>query len=379
MDYIMSLNREKSIPMKNLSHMMQFMILKKLFKMYSKIDFFLFYRTTKPYVYKLNFGGKNYQVRISYGGLKTPATTSVRTASIRFNGKIYRLISSGTNYYFMYGTKRISVLRDVRHKGRFYFIINGRRISISLFSSTRKISYGIRRMVMINNIKYPIQIRNGVYYYMLNGRRVICRYCSKNRIPRCSRGSRLVKGKCIDIDECKSNPCKHGAKCVNQRGGFRCSCPAGTMYDLQDGCQKIPDLGEGCTSKSDIIFVMDSSGSVGSYNFEKMKRFVHNIVSKFKIGKDNMRVSIVKYQSRPYLEFNLDKYTSKKPLLDNILRIRYRGGGTATDKALKFTRMTVLPKSRKNTPTIVIVITDGRSNNRARTIREADVSRENNL
>ncbi|CAD5125557.1 DgyrCDS13760 [Dimorphilus gyrociliatus] len=329
-------------------------------------------RTTTPNTYKLNFNGKNYQVKLSFGGLTTPPRTSIRTASLRINGKSFSLRPSGSNYYFQYGKKRINVIRDVKQKGRFYFTLNGKKTSFNLFSSIGTMSSYLKKMVMINNVKYPIQKKFGMSYYMLNGKKVVYNSCNRYSIPRCSRGSKLVKGKCVDIDECKTKPCKHGAKCVNQRGGYRCACPQGTVYDSQDGCQKIPDLGEGCASKSDIVFVMDSSGSVGSHNFEKMKRFVYNIASKFTIGKNAMRVSVVKYQSRTYLEFNLDKHSSKKSLLDNILRIRYRGGGTATDRALKFTRMTVLPKSRKNTPTIVVVITDGRSNNRRRTIQEAD-------
>ena len=31
----------------------------------------------------------------------------------------------------------------------------------------------------------------------------------------------------LDTDECRSNPCSHGATCRNVPGGFFCECPEG--------------------------------------------------------------------------------------------------------------------------------------------------------
>lgn len=32
---------------------------------------------------------------------------------------------------------------------------------------------------------------------------------------------------CVDLNECLSNPCGAGAKCINEYGGFLCECPPG--------------------------------------------------------------------------------------------------------------------------------------------------------
>ena len=36
---------------------------------------------------------------------------------------------------------------------------------------------------------------------------------------------------CVDVNECKSNPCGPGTRCVNQIGGFNCECASGRTGD----------------------------------------------------------------------------------------------------------------------------------------------------
>ena len=36
----------------------------------------------------------------------------------------------------------------------------------------------------------------------------------------------------LEIDECESNPCQNGAKCVDQEGRFECRCLPGYQGDL---------------------------------------------------------------------------------------------------------------------------------------------------
>ncbi len=31
-----------------------------------------------------------------------------------------------------------------------------------------------------------------------------------------------------EVDECRSNPCKHGGECTDLSGGYKCKCPKGT-------------------------------------------------------------------------------------------------------------------------------------------------------
>lgn len=38
---------------------------------------------------------------------------------------------------------------------------------------------------------------------------------------------------CLDVNECETDPCPVGSRCVNTRGSFSCECPLG--FDLEDG------------------------------------------------------------------------------------------------------------------------------------------------
>ena len=44
---------------------------------------------------------------------------------------------------------------------------------------------------------------------------------------------------CVDIDECLGqNPCGRGT-CVNEEGGYDCSCEAGFVFEAGSGCQDL--------------------------------------------------------------------------------------------------------------------------------------------
>ena len=41
---------------------------------------------------------------------------------------------------------------------------------------------------------------------------------------------------CVDLNECLSNPCGSGARCINEYGGFSCECPPGARGDPYTNC-----------------------------------------------------------------------------------------------------------------------------------------------
>ena len=61
----------------------------------------------------------------------------------------------------------------------------------------------------------------------------------------------------------------------------------------------LPPRNAGCQNAigSDIIFVLDNSGSIGTSNFDSVKQFVRDVVNGFEVGPDKTRFGVVKFGS----------------------------------------------------------------------------------
>ena len=90
-----------------------------------------------------------------------------------------------------------------------------------------------------------------------------------------------------------------------------------------------------CGTKADIVFMLDSSGSVGSSNFKLLLSFVNSLTKDWDIGQDKIRVGVEKFSSRPFTEFHLSRYNDKQQMLTAINNIKYQSGGTNTGKIMR--------------------------------------------
>ncbi|XP_038065168.1 collagen alpha-1(XIV) chain-like [Patiria miniata] len=125
---------------------------------------------------------------------------------------------------------------------------------------------------------------------------------------------------------------------------------------------------QGCSVKGiDLVFVLDSSWSVTSLNFDITKNFVASVVDSFDIGADKTRVGVIKYATDVTVEFNLNEYTDKALLIEAIGNIYFTGGETHTVEALETVEseaFLVANGARADmnaVPRVAVVITDGRS------------------
>ena len=115
------------------------------------------------------------------------------------------------------------------------------------------------------------------------------------------------------------------------------------------------------------MFVVDGSGSIehqGQGNFQRSKDFIIEIVKSFKISKYETNVALVLYSRSADIVFDLKKYHKTVDIVQAIQRIKYPGGHTKTGKALDKVRKYVfkgLKSDRENLPRVVIVMTDGLS------------------
>lgn len=90
-----------------------------------------------------------------------------------------------------------------------------------------------------------------------------------------------------------------------------------------------------CAAKADILFILDSSGSIGQTNYNKMLSFVRDVSSKFDIGPNKVQIGTEIFSDRTYIQFNLNKYTDGASLDQAISNIPYKRGTTNTGQALK--------------------------------------------
>lgn len=102
-----------------------------------------------------------------------------------------------------------------------------------------------------------------------------------------------------------------------------------------------------CTPKpTDIVFVLDESGSVGEENFKLQNEFVAKFVEGFDIGKTKTQVAVLTFSSTIEVEFYLNSYYDKTQILQAIRQINYTHPGlTMTHKALITARTELLDRS----------------------------------
>ena len=105
-------------------------------------------------------------------------------------------------------------------------------------------------------------------------------------------------------------------------------------------------------------------------NYDLMKSFLSRLVVSLNIHSDDTRVALVTYSSYVGTSFNLNAYSSRAAVQWAISSLVYSGGLTDTAAALAYVRTTMLtPEAgdRSNVSNVVVVFTDGASNNRTAT------------
>ena len=140
--------------------------------------------------------------------------------------------------------------------------------------------------------------------------------------------------------------------------------------------------------RADIVFVVDSSGSIRdnnpndeSYdNWALMLQFMQNIVDQLSIGEDETRVGMVRFSNFGDSIFYLNSYYNKEALKDAIGAIAYDGGNTNTSGGLRVMmeeQFIAANGDRADAENIGIVITDGVSTmDTQRTIPDAEAARD---
>ena len=124
----------------------------------------------------------------------------------------------------------------------------------------------------------------------------------------------------------------------------------------------------------DVVFVIDTSGSIGSARFQLIKELISNITTELIRSSPRSSVGVILFASSARIQFNLQTYTSLTSLLSAISNLPYSGGGTDTDEALALLLSTArsgVLRLRSDSSKIAIVITDGESSHSSATLSAA--------
>lgn len=129
----------------------------------------------------------------------------------------------------------------------------------------------------------------------------------------------------------------------------------------------------GCGKPAEILFLLDSSSSIWSVDFEKQLKFVSDVIGTFEIGPDRIRVGIASFSYRYRQQIPLGAYSDKEYLQAAVQNIRQSLGGTYTYDALDGVRTQGLNSNivRPDVTRIAIVMTDGESYDLDRTAAAA--------
>ncbi|KAE9420188.1 hypothetical protein Angca_005642, partial [Angiostrongylus cantonensis] len=135
-------------------------------------------------------------------------------------------------------------------------------------------------------------------------------------------------------------------------------------------------------NRTDVLFLLDSSNSFNEHKFMHAIQLILDTVSHFgNIGPDGTQVSLVQYNSEPYLEFSLRKHNCKQSLIDDIADTDYmQGSGNMLGKAVEKVARFAFTKNRGDRPdaeNVLVVLTNGQSEDRVQ--EPVEVAKKNNL
>ena len=126
--------------------------------------------------------------------------------------------------------------------------------------------------------------------------------------------------------------------------------------------------------------MLDSSGSVGSGNFDTMKNFVANVIANFEIRANSTRVGLIRFSSTASILIPLGSINNAQQLTTAVNNVAFTGGGTRTDLALDLVSTAFInARVNEGIPRVVILLTDGQSNEPTLTAQAAPRVHNDNI
>lgn len=125
------------------------------------------------------------------------------------------------------------------------------------------------------------------------------------------------------------------------------------------------DLGCGikCRSPLELVFIIDSSESVGPDNFELVKDFVSALIDRVSVSWDAARVGLVLYSHVEIVVTSLQQMSDQAEIKATVRRMPYLGEGTLTGSAIHRAAQ-LFQAARPGVRKVAVVVTDGLADKR---------------
>ncbi|XP_034862669.1 collagen alpha-3(VI) chain isoform X2 [Mirounga leonina] len=135
-------------------------------------------------------------------------------------------------------------------------------------------------------------------------------------------------------------------------------------FSLTHAQQQQADVKNGAAA--DIIFLVDSSWSIGKEHFQLVREFLYDVIESLAVGDSDFRFALVQFNGNPHTEFLLNTYRTKQEVLSHISNMSYTGGSNETGKGLEYVMQNHLTeaagsRASDGVPQVIVVLTDGHS------------------
>jgi len=188
-------------------------------------------------------------------------------------------------------------------------------------------------------------------------------------------------GGCSYENECLNNNGGCQQRCYDLYNTWHCGCEEGyQLYNERTQCS-----GNCGTQIADVVFVLDSSGSIAwvdSTNWNRMLTFVADVVDQLNIGYNGVHVGLVTYSDMARNEFFLTTSYDKTAIKNDVLNTVFMGQGTNTSGGIRLMHLEQFSNqhARPNVDKIAIIVSDGESTkDRERTIPDAVAARADGI
>jgi len=121
-----------------------------------------------------------------------------------------------------------------------------------------------------------------------------------------------------------------------------------------------------CSGLVDLVFVLDSSGSITSKRFQKVKEMVISTVNELDVRMEGTRIGLIYWSNNAFVGFNMNEFGQvKQDVVEAIRRVPFRGNWTHSAQALRLVYSWAFQQrhgDRPTVPNVAVFISDGNSN-----------------